>query len=113
MILNGGEANGRRFLKAESIAEMTRSRTDEVTNAENVGFVKGNGYGIGWVAVKNPGGVTAPLSPGSFGHGGAYGTQAWIDPAKGRYTVMIIQHANIGNGDNSAIRGKFQAAAAK
>jgi len=22
------------------------------------------------------------LSPGTFGHGGAYGTQAWIDPQK-------------------------------
>ena len=62
--------------------------------------------------MENPGGVTAPLSAGSFGHGGAYGTQAWIDPVKGRYTVLIIQHANIGNGDNSELRGKFQQAAA-
>ncbi len=113
MILNGGEANGRRFLKAETIADMKRARTDLVSNLDNVGFVKGNGYGIGWIDVKNPGGSTAALSPGSSGHGGAFGTQGWIDPVKGRYTVMIIQHANIGNGDNSEIRGKFQAAAAK
>ncbi|HVJ44954.1 MAG TPA: serine hydrolase domain-containing protein, partial [Luteolibacter sp.] len=113
MILNGGEANGRRFLKPETIAAMIRSRTDAVENVDNVGFVKGNTYGIGWIQVKSPGGATAALSPGSSGHGGAYGTQGWIDPVKGRYTVMIIQHANIGNGDNSEIRGKFQAAAAK
>ena len=109
MVINGGEANGHRFLKQESIKEMTRSRT---AGLDNVGFVKGNAYGIGWILVENPGGVTAPLSAGSFGHGGAYGTQAWIDPVKGRYTVLIIQHANIGNGDNSELRGKFQQAAA-
>jgi len=110
MVINGGEANGRRFLKPESIAEMTKSRTDGL---QKVGFVEGNAYGIGWIRVVNPGGATAGLSSGSYGHGGAYGTQAWIDPVKDRYSVLLIQHANIGNGDNSALRGKFQAAAAK
>jgi len=110
MILSGGELDGKRYLKQESIKEMTLSRTDGL---ENVGFVKGNAYGLGWIRVVNPGGVTAPLSSGSYGHGGAYGTQAWIDPEKGRYTLMMIQRANIGNGDNSDIRGAFQAAAAK
>lgn len=113
MILNGGEANGRRFLKAETIATMIRPLTDAVENVDGVGFVRGNGYGVGWINVKNPGGATGALSPGSFGHGGAFGTQGWIDPVKGRYTVMIIQHANIGNGDASEIRRKFQEAAAK
>lgn len=113
MILNGGEAGGRRFLKAETIAEMVLPRTDGVENVGNVGFVKGNGYGIGWINVKSPGGVTEALSAGSYGHGGAFGTQAWVDPAKGRYTIMIIQHANLGNGDASELRGRFQAAAAK
>jgi CubicO group peptidase (beta-lactamase class C family) len=110
MVLNGGEANGHRFLKPESINEMTKSRTDGL---EKVGFVEGNAYGIGWIRVVNPGGVTASLSPGSYGHGGAYGTQAWIDPVKGRYSVLIIQHTNIGNGDGSVLRGNFQGAAAK
>ncbi|WAC21162.1 serine hydrolase [Luteolibacter sp. SL250] len=110
MVLNGGEANGQNFLKPESIQEMTKSRTDGL---EKVGFVEGNAYGIGWIRVVNPGGVTASLSPGSYGHGGAYGTQAWIDPVKDRYSVLIIQHTNIGNGDNSALRGKFQQAAGK
>ena len=32
--------------------------------------------------------MTAGLSPGSFGHGGAYGTQAWIDPEKGVAYVL-------------------------
>ncbi len=110
MILRGGEADGKRYLKPETIAEMTRGHTGTL---EKVGFVPGNAYALGWIRVLDPQGVTAPLSSGSFGHGGAYGTQAWIDPVKGRYTIMMIQRAKIGNGDGSPIRGKFQEAAAK
>ena len=46
------------------------------------GFTAGNGWGLGWCVVREPQGVTAMLSPGTFGHGGAYGTQAWIDPGE-------------------------------
>ncbi len=31
------------------------------------------------------------LSPGSFGHGGAWGTQAWIDLVKGVAYVLMVQ----------------------
>ncbi len=109
MILNGGELDGKRYLKPESIAEMTRSHTGDL----KAGFVPGSNYGLGWIRVAEPVGVTAPLSPGSFGHGGAYGTQAWIDPEKGRYTVMMVQRTNFDNGDASGTRRQLQEAAAK
>lgn len=109
MILNGGELDGKRYLKPESIAEMTRSHTGDL----KAGFVPGSNYGLGWIRVAEPVGVTAPLSAGSFGHGGAYGTQAWIDPVKGRYMVMLVQLTNFNNGDASGTRRQFQAAAAK
>ncbi|QTN31742.1 beta-lactamase family protein [Akkermansiaceae bacterium] len=109
MILNGGELDGKRYLTAESIAEMTRSHTGDL----KAGFVPGSNYGLGWIRVAEPVGVTAPLSPGSYGHGGAYGTQAWIDPAKGRYTVMMVQRTNFNNGDASGTRRQLQEAAAK
>ncbi len=108
MILNGGKLNGHRILKSESIAEMTRSHTGD----RAVGFVPGSNYGLGWIRVAEPMGVTAPLSAGSFGHGGAYGTQAWIDPEKGRYAILMIQRSNLGNGDASETRSLFQKAAA-
>ena len=60
---------------------MTRLQTGEI----KCGFVDGMGFGLGWGFVKQPTGVTEALSPGSFGHGGAFGTQAWIDPKKGRF----------------------------
>lgn len=109
MILNGGELDGKRYLTPESIAEMTRSHTGEL----RAGFVPGSNYGLGWIRVAEPVGVTAPLSAGTFGHGGAYGTQAWIDPAKGRYMVMMVQRTNFNNGDASGTRRQFQEAAAK
>ena len=53
------------------------------------------------------------LSPGTFGHGGAYGTQAWIDPVKRRIYIMLIQSAGLKNSDNSEYRKAFQTAAAR
>ncbi len=52
------------------------------------------------------------LSPGSFGHGGAWGTQAWIDPVKGVIYVLMVQRANFSNSDGSDVRQAFQQAAA-
>jgi CubicO group peptidase (beta-lactamase class C family) len=52
--------------------------------------------------------VTEALAPGSFGHGGAYGTQAWIDPATGVFYVLMIQRQGFGNGDQSEVRKVFQ-----
>ena len=48
---------------------------------------------------------------GSHGHGGAYGTQAWIDPQKGGIFVLMVQRSNFPNSDGSDIRAAFQAAA--
>ena len=51
------------------------------------------------------------LSPGSFGHGGAYGTQAWIDPVKQVVYVLMVQRSNFPNADASDVRKAFQEAA--
>jgi CubicO group peptidase (beta-lactamase class C family) len=51
------------------------------------------------------------LTPGSYGHGGAYSTQSWADPAKGLVWVVMFERTGMGNGDNSEIRIAFQEAA--
>ena len=53
------------------------------------------------------------LSPGSFGHGGAFGTQSWADPQRQMIFVLLIQRTNFGNSDASDIRGAFQELAVK
>jgi CubicO group peptidase (beta-lactamase class C family)/predicted glycoside hydrolase/deacetylase ChbG (UPF0249 family)/lysophospholipase L1-like esterase len=108
MILSGGELGGRRFVKPESVKLMTTIQTGELTT----GFTPGNGWGLGWCVIRKPQGVTATLSSGTFGHGGAYGTQAWIDPEKKRIYLLMVQRANFPNSDASEVRRGFQESAA-
>jgi len=61
--------------------------------------------------IREPQGISAPLSPGTFGHGGAYGTQVWIDPVKKRAHLLLIQRSDIPNSDGSEIRRGFHQAA--
>jgi hypothetical protein len=108
MILRGGELDGKRYLKPETVKLMTTVQTGDL----KTGFTPGNGWGLGWCVVREPQGVTAMLSKGSFGHGGAYGTQAWIDPAAKRVYILMVQRANFPNSDDSEVRKGFQEAAA-
>ncbi len=107
MILNGGSLDGKRYLKPETVKLMTTIQTGPL----KTGFTPGNGWGLGWCVVREPQGVTAMLSPGTFGHGGAYGTQAWIDPVKGVVLILMVQRANFQNSDDSPARLAFQQAA--
>ena len=108
MILNHGSLDGRQYLKPESVKLMTTIQTGDLVT----GFTDGNGWGLGWCVVREPQGVTAVLSPGTHGHGGARGTQAWIDPQKGVIYVLMVQRANFPNSDASDVRKAFQEAAA-
>ena len=108
MILQRGEISGRRYLKPESVALMTTIQTGDL----KTGFTDGNGWGLGWCVVRSPQGVTAMLSPGTHGHGGAYGTQAWIDSQAKRIYLLMIQRANFPNADASEVRRVFQEKAA-
>lgn len=110
MILNHGTLDGRQYLKPETIKQMTSLQTPE---SIKTGFTEGNGWGFGWCVVRQPQGVSEKLSPGSFGHGGAYGTQAWIDPVKGVAFILMTQRANFPNADASDVRKAFQEAAAQ
>jgi CubicO group peptidase (beta-lactamase class C family) len=64
--------------------------------------------GLGFHLVHSPQGVTESLSPGTYGHGGAYGTQAWLDPVRQRAYILLIQRTDLPNSDGSEIRRVFQ-----
>lgn len=108
MILNGGELDGRRYLKPESVKQMTTVHSGEL----QTGFTPGNGWGLGWCVIREPQGVSATLSPGTFGHGGKFGTQAWIDPVKNLAHILMVQRADFPNSDGSDVRKGFHEAAA-
>jgi CubicO group peptidase (beta-lactamase class C family) len=107
MILNGGSLDGKRYLKPETVRQMTTVQSGDL----KTGFTPGNGWGLTWCVVREPQGVNAMLSPGTHGHGGAYGTQAWIDPVKGVALILMVQRSNFGNSDASAVRQALQSAA--
>jgi CubicO group peptidase (beta-lactamase class C family) len=109
MMLHKGELNGKRILSEKASAEMTKVQTGTL----KTGFVDGMGFGYGWAVVREPKGVTAMLSAGSYGHGGAFGTQAWIDPEQDLFVVLLIQRTGLDNADASPMREKLQRLAAE
>jgi CubicO group peptidase (beta-lactamase class C family) len=104
MMLNKGEFNGKRIISEKVVAEMTKVQTGDI----KTGFVEGMGFGYGWAVVREPKGVTEMLSPGTFGHGGAFGTQGWIDPTQDLFCILLIQRTGLANSDGSVMRQAFQ-----
>jgi CubicO group peptidase (beta-lactamase class C family) len=109
MMLNGGIYEGQRILSEASVRELTRTQTGDI----KTGFTDGMSWGLAFQVVKDPQGVTAMLSPGTFGHGGAYATQSWADPVNQTIYILMIQRRGFKNGDNSPVRKAFQEAAFK
>jgi len=108
-LLNGGTVDGRQIIKSETLAEMTRNQTGDI----KAGFIEGSVWGYGFGLVSESKGATENLSVGSFGHGGAYGTQGWIDPQKGTFTILLIQRTGLAGSDGSAMRKALHDASVK
>ena len=104
MILNGGELAGQRIVSPAAVKQMTTVQTGDIV----AGFTPGSGWGLGWCIVREPKGVTASLSPGTYGHGGAFGTQGWIDAKRQMILVLLIQRQGLPSSDGSVIRQSFQ-----
>lgn len=118
MLLNGGTLDGRRYLSAAAMKFLSTPQTGDLPTGffqnDTYGqYGKNYGWGIATCILKTPHpGLAAMLSPGTYGHGGAWGTQAWIDPVKGVAYVLMVQRTNFPNSDASEVRKSFQQAAA-
>ncbi len=110
MLLGGGTFKGRRYLSPESIRTLNTPLTGDLPTGffQNDTFGRHGlryGWGLGTCVLRTPHeGVAAMLSPGTFGHGGAWGTQAWVDPLKGVAYILMVQRANFPNSDASEVR---------
>jgi CubicO group peptidase (beta-lactamase class C family) len=93
MMLNDGVYQGRRYLSPFSVHVMTEPQT---TGLNPVGWMRGSDYGLAWEVVTDPLGELAGHTVGSYGHGGAFGTQGWIDPANSLVSILLIQTADGG-----------------
>jgi CubicO group peptidase (beta-lactamase class C family) len=107
MIANGGELEGQRIVSQSAVKQMTALHTGEMT----AGHSPGMGWTLGWGIVREPTGLTAALSAGSFGHGGAFGTQAWIEPKLDAVMILMIARSDMNPTQETTVRGAFAASA--
>ena len=118
MLLGNGTREGKRILSPEAVKVLSSVHTGDLPTGffQTEAFGRHGahyGWGIGTCVLKAPhAGAAEVLSPGTYGHGGAWGTQAWIDPVKGVAYLLMVQRANFPNSDASDVRTAFQRAAA-
>jgi CubicO group peptidase (beta-lactamase class C family) len=92
MILNGGELDGKRLLKEETVALMTRNQLPE--SIPNIGIGdnrKGIGFGYGFGVRKTESDWGFGGRSGEIGWGGAASTHFWISP-KDKLIVITLRN---------------------
>ena len=94
MLLNEGELDGARVLKAETVKQKTRNATGDMRTLRGPGW----GFTLGFGIVTDPAAAKTRLPAGSYGWGGIYGTQFWVDPANKVVGLVMTQTAIIGSG---------------
>jgi CubicO group peptidase (beta-lactamase class C family) len=78
---------------------MARNHTGDL----KAGHDPGMGFGLTWNVVKENLGTLTGESIGAFGHGGAFGTYGWVDPARQLVGVFMVQSTS----DSRAVRDAF------
>jgi CubicO group peptidase (beta-lactamase class C family) len=86
MLLNKGEFNGKRILKASTIDEMTKINRLPEVNAGGKNFR----FGLGFELYNEKRKPTPEVSNTAYAWGGAYGTQYIIDPANNLIALFYI-----------------------
>lgn len=107
MLLNEGELDGARVLRAETVRQMTQNVTGNMPTLRGPGW----GFTLGFGIVTDPAAAKTRLPAGSYGWGGVYGTQFWIDPTNRVVGLVMTQTAIIGSGPiSSPVREAFYTA---
>jgi CubicO group peptidase (beta-lactamase class C family) len=88
LLLNGGEMNGIRFLKKETIDEFTDYQT--AISRRGLGFDKPERNNA---SLKEPYPCIS-ASPRTFGHTGFTGTCVWVDPKYNLVYVFLSNRVN-------------------
>ncbi len=94
MLLNGGELDGVRVLKPETVKLMSNVQTPETVSSRR---------GLGWdidSSYSRPRGSLFPI--GSYGHTGWTGTSLWVDPFSKTF-VMFLSNRNHPDGKGNVL----------
>ncbi|MEH6386595.1 serine hydrolase domain-containing protein [Pseudomonas profundi] len=91
MLLNGGELDGVRLLKPETVQAMRSNQLPEGVDAISP-IYPGNQFGLNVAVVTDA--DEAVLPEGTFWWWGVQGPWAWIDPANGIITLGMMQNTD-------------------
>lgn len=92
MLRNGGELDGKRLLKPETVAYITSDLIGPLGNRIDSKYVPRLGYGVGfdfYVRVDTTG-VDFPANIGEFCKDGIAGTVYWVDPKEDLVAVWMV-----------------------
>ena len=82
MLLNGGEYDGVRIVRPETLARWTAPQGP------------GSSRALGWDTPSSKSSAGHYFGPRSFGHTGYTGTSVWIDPERGLFVVLLTNRVN-------------------
>lgn len=99
MLLNGGELFGRRLLSQATVNMMSSNQVGDLFAKAGKGVKEQKGMGFGYaVAVTlDPEIAGNHRGKGSFGWGGAGGTESWVDPEHELVAVRMMQQERGGD----------------
>ncbi len=106
-LLQGGELDGARVLKPETVKLMRKSVLQPGVGVDLYGPVqKGVGFGMDFAVNERPAESGLPQGADTYWWGGAFGTWFWIDPTNDVVFVGMIQNLNgsIPGGGTPAVR---------
>jgi len=93
MVLNGGQFNGRRYLKESSVKLMHTNVLKPGVRVALGGTNSGGlGFGLDFAIVLDQKASTKSVPQDSYYWGGAFGTWFWIDPTNNVTVVGMIQN---------------------
>ncbi len=93
MMLDGGEAEGKRFLKPATVELMRTNMLEDGVKVDLRGPNEpGIGFGLDFAIVMDPAAARTPDGRNTFYWGGAFGTWFWIDPTNDVVVVGMIQN---------------------
>jgi CubicO group peptidase (beta-lactamase class C family) len=95
MILNGGEFEGRRYLKASTVELMHTQTLEAGVKLQMFRRpLDGFGFGLGFAIVQDSVAAKTAMEVGSYFWAGLYGTWFWIDPGKELVVIGFINNVN-------------------
>jgi len=97
MLLNGGELEGQRILKPETVKLMRTNMLSDTIMKSDPSFntAKGRGFGLDFAVVLDSA-KAGPYGEGTYSWGGAAGTWFWIDPTNDLFFLGMIHILNKG-----------------